>query len=404
MSLHEVEWVLVIFYGKSAHRATYGRLAGTTYTKDYIQLSRKVDFIEGLQSTFPAFGSSGSSIPIVYKWPNGSAEGQLIRKSADRPHLAWATDNAPSPWRMNPTSSETTVETIPGNPSHKETSHADEEFDRLMASGFGQPYLIAVKLRDQADFLHLRVQVADPTPDFAWADINKSPQEVIDLANATSQTSALAWKLFDPTQEPVLFFDPNDKVSPWKNSSSDAFLEPTETAVDPEDLDAGSLGIVDNDALAENMEAIAAEIVDFERQLDDGSYAVSDATTTAKTRGSAQRVFSKKVKENYDWRCAVTGINSSEFLIAAHIVPWSVDENIRLDPANGICLSVLIDRAFEHGHLVVEDDLTIVVDWEKIGSDTALADQLSTYHGSKLAEPKTQRPKAEYLQRRRALK
>ncbi|KGX48021.1 hypothetical protein Y043_6283 [Burkholderia pseudomallei MSHR2138] len=41
MAAQPVEWVLVVYYGPSAHRATYGRLSNTKYTKDYIQLSRK---------------------------------------------------------------------------------------------------------------------------------------------------------------------------------------------------------------------------------------------------------------------------------------------------------------------------------------------------------------------------
>ena len=37
MAALPIEWVLIIFYGPSAHRATYGRLGNTKYTKDYIQ-------------------------------------------------------------------------------------------------------------------------------------------------------------------------------------------------------------------------------------------------------------------------------------------------------------------------------------------------------------------------------
>ena len=49
MAAQPVEWVLVIYYGPSAHRATYGRLGGTKYTKDYIQLTNEVlDAASGL--------------------------------------------------------------------------------------------------------------------------------------------------------------------------------------------------------------------------------------------------------------------------------------------------------------------------------------------------------------------
>ena len=53
MTLRLVEWVLTIFYGVSAHRATYGRLSDTKYTKDYIQLSRKPAFLSAIEQLFP---------------------------------------------------------------------------------------------------------------------------------------------------------------------------------------------------------------------------------------------------------------------------------------------------------------------------------------------------------------
>ena len=99
----------------------------------------------------------------------------------------------------------------------------------------------------------------------------------------------------------------------------------------------------------------------------------------------------------------MTGIRAPEFLIASHIVPWSVDQTIRLDPANGICLSVLIDRAFEKGFIVIQDDGTVAVDFGKIGDDYELRKQLEGYDGVKLSPPKAHPPKADYLKRRREL-
>ncbi len=99
------------------------------------------------------------------------------------------------------------------------------------------------------------------------------------------------------------------------------------------------------DATAEYATSDDAEIARFEADIRDGRYAVSDKTATAKTRGSAQRAFANAVKRNAGYRCVVTGIRTRPFLVASHIVPWSEDELIRLDPANGLCLSTLVDRA-----------------------------------------------------------
>ena len=94
---------------------------------------------------------------------------------------------------------------------------------------------------------------------------------------------------------------------------------------------------------------------------------------------------------------------TKDFLVASHIVPWSEDQSIRLDPSNGICLSLLVDRAFEKGYLQIEDDLTIRIDWGRVGDDQALRSQLEPYNGQKLSAPTKGAPRPEYLQRRRAL-
>ena len=94
---------------------------------------------------------------------------------------------------------------------------------------------------------------------------------------------------------------------------------------------------------------------------------------------------------------------TKDFLVAAHIVPWSEDQSVRLDPSNGICLSPLVDRAFEKGHLLIDDDLTIRIDWGRVGNDQVLRKQLAPYDGQKLSVPAKGTPQPEYLQRRRAL-
>ena len=62
-----------------------------------------------------------------------------------------------------------------------------------------------------------------------------------------------------------------------------------------------------------------------------------------------QNVFRKIVLTNYNHQCALSGIDVEELLIASHIMPWSVNKEERLNPANGICLSALYDKAFDQG-------------------------------------------------------
>ena len=164
--------------------------------------------------------------------------------------------------------------------------------------------------------------------------------------------------------------------------------------------DTAVVGGISDDALAEYLEADVAEVEALRSQVLSGSYAVSDGYVTAKTRGSSQQLFANLVKSNYGWKCALTGIATREFLVASHIVPWSEDESIRLDPANGICLSTFADRAFDTGYLIIREDCSVQIDWSRAGDDGALSEALAPFDGQKLALPVTFPPNPEYLRRR----
>lgn len=445
MAAQPVEWVLVIYYGPSAHRATYGRLKGTKYTKDYIQLTP--EFLVPMSRLFQVTGSDTESVPLTYQWwPTGTTPGSFFFKSADRPHLAWETKlGAPEAWKMSPKPSEATAETIPGNPSHSDDTAADNELALLLSSGAGQPYLIAIKLRDERRKLHLRAYLKNPSEDYARANLELVPQEIQTLAAQTSQGSALASSVFKSggiassatidealsrlgaSQPPTsvinaldgdtgralasylrspgygLFFDPTRNHDAWLQSTllSEKIAESVDDLL--EALEARFPSITQEDAVAEALETDPNEIDAFREQIKQESYEVADSTATRKTRGSAQKVFAEAVKNNYGYQCAITGIVTREFLVAAHIVPWSEDQSIRLDPSNGICLSLLVDRAFETGYLQIEDDLTIRIDWDKVGDDQVLRSQLESYDGRQLNAPKQRAPQPGYLRRRRAL-
>ncbi len=402
MTMKRVEWILLVRFGSSAHRATYGRLPGTLYSKDFIQLSRKSAFVEELESIFPDLDGASSKAAIEYRWPGGSASGTLVKLSADRPHLSWVTsEGAPPPWRMAEKPSEATVETVRGNPHHGDAGSADSEFDQLVSSGFGQPFFIAVKLEDEPATLHLRVHIENPSTEFDWADLKKSPLEIQELAAKTKPKSVLASRLF-PEGYP-LYFDVSSKSDPWKDQPTSSIQDNDGTPPLIAEAATPQASELDSDSTAESLEHSEEEISEFESKIEEADYSVANSTATVKTRGSAQKVFSKNVKSNYSWRCAITGIETPEFLIASHIVPWSVDEAIRLDPANGICLSVLADRAFEHGYIVIQDDLTISVAWALVGDDKELAAQLAPFDGARLNAPEDHSPKIEYLKRRRAI-
>lgn len=74
-----------------------------------------------------------------------------------------------------------------------------------------------------------------------------------------------------------------------------------------------------------------------------------------------QYVFRQIVISNYSSKCALTGIDLPELLVASHIIPWAVNEEERLNPENGLCLSQLYDKAFDRGLLGVNLQLKVVL-------------------------------------------
>lgn len=63
-----------------------------------------------------------------------------------------------------------------------------------------------------------------------------------------------------------------------------------------------------------------------------------------------QGKFRKHVLDLWDSRCAVTGVEMPELLIASHIVSWQLsNDKQRLDPYNGLPLSPDIDKLFDQG-------------------------------------------------------
>lgn len=74
-----------------------------------------------------------------------------------------------------------------------------------------------------------------------------------------------------------------------------------------------------------------------------------------------QNVFRQIVLANYSSKCAISGIDIPELLVASHIVPWSKNEKERLNPENGICLSSLYDKAFDKGLIGLNLDYKIIV-------------------------------------------
>jgi len=84
-----------------------------------------------------------------------------------------------------------------------------------------------------------------------------------------------------------------------------------------------------------------------------------DVIRAIKTRVN-QSVFRQMVLSNYNNKCAITGIDIPQLLLASHIVPWSKNEEHRLNPENGICFSALYDKAFDKGLIGINTNHEII--------------------------------------------
>ena len=113
-----------------------------------------------------------------------------------------------------------------------------------------------------------------------------------------------------------------------------------------------------------------------------------------------QDILRKELLKRYENKCAMCNVDEKDVLRASHIIPWSEDKSIRLDPTNAILLCGLHDLAFDKGLITINDDFSISLPDEPDG----LHNVLSKFTHEKLNLPtsKEYHPKIEFLQRHRA--
>lgn len=118
-------------------------------------------------------------------------------------------------------------------------------------------------------------------------------------------------------------------------------------------------------------------------------------TTTVRV---GQDFFRQSVLSAYKYQCCITGLSVPKLLVASHIVPWRVDAANRLNPSNGLCLSMLHDKAFYAGIITIMKDMTVSVSQKHASkSDQFFNSALLAYNGKPIALPDKFSPLAEFL-------
>ena len=88
-----------------------------------------------------------------------------------------------------------------------------------------------------------------------------------------------------------------------------------------------------------------------------------------------QGAYRKRIIHRWEYKCAVTGFDKLDVLIASHIVPWAdSNDNERLDVHNGLLLSPTYDALFDrhlisfndNGKIILSDNIEMQA-FEKIG-------------------------------------
>lgn len=146
------------------------------------------------------------------------------------------------------------------------------------------------------------------------------------------------------------------------------------------------------------------ENITIETKFDDLLFDLKDMKGETKLREVKtrinQNVFRQIVVANYSGKCAITGIDLPELLFASHIIPWSKNEDERLNPENGICFSALYDKAYDKGLIGLNEKYEILI------SSHLKKKQQNDYYGryflhldkSKIVMPQRYMPRKEFLQ------
>lgn len=114
----------------------------------------------------------------------------------------------------------------------------------------------------------------------------------------------------------------------------------------------------------------------------------SEKITPQKSR-IHQSFFRQAILSSYENTCCITGLRIQECLVASHIIPWSVSEEHRTDPRNGLCLSATFDRLFDRGFLTITNQFRISVSSALLtAGDRRINDMICFYHGAEIIKPR----------------
>jgi len=167
------------------------------------------------------------------------------------------------------------------------------------------------------------------------------------------------------------------------------------------------------DEFFQNKEALVYEseriLAEKEKQTIDAKYKellydIADLKGETKLREVKtrvnQNVFRQIVVANYSGKCAISGIDIPDLLLASHIIPWSKNESERLNPENGVCLSALYDKAFDKGLIGINHNYEVLLssDLKKKNKQEYFDKYFAQIENKMIELPKRYYPNKDFLQ------
>ncbi len=108
----------------------------------------------------------------------------------------------------------------------------------------------------------------------------------------------------------------------------------------------------------------------------------NDIYAKVRVRGMGQLIFRDTLLKVYNGRCAFSGYKGKSLLQAAHILPWSsCNVEDRLNPSNGILLSVLHHRLFDLDWIRIDESYHIRVNYKLVNKQSLGKDELALLAG-----------------------
>ena len=108
-------------------------------------------------------------------------------------------------------------------------------------------------------------------------------------------------------------------------------------------------------------------------------------------------LFRRSILSAYNHRCCISGLSVPRLLTSGHIRPWALDVANRLNPSNGLCLSVIHHKAFDTGIISIREDMKVMVSRVSVPSDDFFEHAITSFEGKKITLPEKFWPDKDFL-------